>query len=284
MVHDLRVKAVARAPRRSAVRQAARGASSDDGSDSSYCPPADIGSEEEWEDSASSASSHASQPKQGRTEALGHPRTPRVADEEEQEVAPPPLTKREFGSWVELESYLSEYSTASNQSFRVRTNNKVSTRNKKIKESGSTKPLVSEELVFYGKTFVCTHAGKYNARGQGKRKLQQSRALECEAQINACVQVVDINAEVPEFVVRFTTWRLYHNHGLSEHTFRQYPRNRNALESEVLATVDTLRKNGASKKRIQQYIHENSVCTSTNQDVRNLVRRLKSVNTPPLPA
>ncbi|KAE9031103.1 hypothetical protein PF011_g323 [Phytophthora fragariae] len=154
MVHDLRVKAVARAPRRSAVRQAARGASSDDGSDSSYCPPADIGSEEEWEDSASSASSHASQPKQGRTEALGHPRTPRVADEEEQEVAPPPLTKREFGSWVELESYLSEYSTASNQSFRVRTNNKVSTRNKKIKESGSTKPLVSEELVFYGKTFV----------------------------------------------------------------------------------------------------------------------------------
>ncbi|KAE9080927.1 hypothetical protein PF010_g22202 [Phytophthora fragariae] len=245
MVHDLRVKPVARAPRRSAGRQAARGASGDDGSDSSYCPPADIGSEEEWEDSASSASSHASQPKQGRTEALGHPRTPRVADEEEPE------------------------------SFRVRTNNKVSARNKKIKESGSTKPLVPEEWVFYGKTFVCTHAGKYNARGQGKRKRQQSRALECEAQINACVQVVDNDAEVPEFVVRFTTWRLYHNHGLSEYTFRQYPRNRNALESEVLATVDTLRKAGASKKRIQQYIHENSVCTPTNQDVRNLVRRLK---------
>ncbi|KAE9285248.1 hypothetical protein PF001_g21996 [Phytophthora fragariae] len=258
MVHDLRVKPVARAPRRSAGRQAARGASGDDGSDSSYCPPADIGSEEEWEDSASSASSHASQPKQGRTEALGHPRTPRVADEEEPEVAPPPFNETRVGL-----------------SFRVRTNNKVSARNKKIKESGSTKPLVPEEWVFYGKTFVCTHAGKYNARGQGKRKRQQSRALECEAQINACVQVVDNDAEVPEFVVRFTTWRLYHNHGLSEYTFRQYPRNRNALESEVLATVDTLRKAGASKKRIQQYIHENSVCTPTNQDVRNLVRRLK---------
>ncbi|EGZ29145.1 hypothetical protein PHYSODRAFT_246263 [Phytophthora sojae] len=209
MVHDLRVKAVARAPRRSAVRQAARGASGDDGSDSSYCPPADIGSEEEWEDSASSASSHASQPKKGRTEALGHPRTPRGADEEEPEVAPPPLTKREFGSWGELKDYLSEYSTASYQSFRVRTNNKVSARNKKIKESASTKPLVPEEWVFYGKTFVCTHAGKYKARGQGKRKRQQSRALECEAQVG-------------------------------EHTFRQYPRNRNALEPEVLATVDTL--------------------------------------------
>ncbi|KAE8962698.1 hypothetical protein PR001_g29626 [Phytophthora rubi] len=184
MVHDLRVKAVARAPRRSAVRQAARGASGDDGSDSSYCPPADIDSEEEWEDSASSASSHASQPKQGRTESLGHPRTPRVADEEELEVAPPPLTKREFGSWGELEDYLSEYSTASYQSFRVRTNNKVSARNKKIKESRSTKPLVPEKWVFYGKTFVCTHAGKYNARGQGKRKRQQSRALECEAQVS----------------------------------------------------------------------------------------------------
>lgn len=115
MVHDLRVKAVVRAPRQGAGRQAARGASGDDGSDSSYCPPADIDSEEEWEDAASSASSHASQPKQGRTEALGHPRTPRVADDEEPEVAAPPLTKREFGSWRELEDYLSEYSTASYQ-------------------------------------------------------------------------------------------------------------------------------------------------------------------------
>ncbi|EGZ19022.1 hypothetical protein PHYSODRAFT_301446 [Phytophthora sojae] len=53
------------------------------------------------------------------------------------------------------------------------------------------------------------------------------------------------------------------------------PRVKNALEPEVLSTVDTLRKAGASKKRIQQYIHENSVCTPTNQDVHNLVRRLE---------
>ncbi|KAG6585128.1 putative bolA protein C4B3.11c [Phytophthora cinnamomi] len=146
-------------------------------------------------------------------------------------------------------------------------------RNKKIREAGSTQPLVPDEWVHYGKIFVCTHAGRYKSRGQGKRKRQQSRALDCDVQSNACVQVVD--ASVPTFAVRFTTWHVFHNHALSEHTFRQYPHNRNALEAQIVDTVNTLQKAGAPKKQILQYIHENSVWNPTNQDVHNLVRRLK---------
>ncbi|KAE9279230.1 hypothetical protein PF001_g24811 [Phytophthora fragariae] len=85
----------------------------------------------------------------------------------------------------------------------------------------------------------------------GKRKRQQSRLLGCEAQINACVQVVDDS--VPTFAVRITTVRLEHNHHL----------------------MDELRRAGAKKKSIMRYIQEKSGCVPNNQDVHNLVRKLK---------
>lgn len=91
--------------------------------------------------------------------------------------------------------------------------------------------------------------------------------------INACVQVKD--ESVPSFVLRITTARLIHNHHISKHTFNQYPHNRTALEPEVISTVNELRKAGAKKKRILKYIHDNSACNPSNQDVHNLVRRLK---------
>ncbi|ETO60800.1 hypothetical protein F444_21046 [Phytophthora nicotianae P1976] len=101
--------------------------------------------------------------------------------EEPVEIASPP-EKTEFDSWGALDAYLKAYSAETYQSFRVRTNNKVTTRKKKIQDCGSTKPLVPEEWVYYSKTFVCTHAGKYKPRGKGKRKRQESRALDCDVQ------------------------------------------------------------------------------------------------------
>lgn len=72
----------------------------------------------------------------------------------------------------------------------MRTNNKVSERNNKIRTSNSTATPVPDEWVFYAKTFVCTHAGKYKPRGEGKRKRQQSRLLGCEAQVGNCSRLV----------------------------------------------------------------------------------------------
>ncbi|KAG2881131.1 hypothetical protein PC128_g26303 [Phytophthora cactorum] len=66
--------------------------------------------------------------------------------------------------------YLAEYMKDTYQSFRVRTNNTVTSRNNKIRSSGSKQPLLPAEWENYGKTFICTHSGKYKSRGKGKRK------------------------------------------------------------------------------------------------------------------
>ncbi|ETI43866.1 hypothetical protein F441_11230, partial [Phytophthora nicotianae CJ01A1] len=190
----------------------------------------------------------------------------------QQTTEAPPLQRTQFESWDDLEDYLQKYSKDT-----VRTNNKVGVRSKKIRAaSSSTQPVLPDKWIYYGKTFVCTHDGKYKSRGQGKRKRQQSRAIECDVQINACVQVVD--AAAPTFALRITSARLKHNHPLNKHIFEQYPQVRTALGPEVVGTVSELLKAGAKKKQILQYIYEKSSCAPTTQDVHNLVRKLKYQN------
>ncbi|KAE9287528.1 hypothetical protein PR003_g26031 [Phytophthora rubi] len=235
---------------------------------------------EEWvessDDTSNNTSRQASMSKQRRASRSSSSAVSLQGDSEGSEsvvAVPPQLQRTQFSSLGELQEYLVDYEKATYQSYRVRTNNKVSERNNKIRTSNSSAALVPDEWVFYAKTFVCTHAGKYKPRGEGKRKRQQSRLLGCEAQINACVQVVDDS--VPTFAVRITTARLEHNHHLSKHTFLQYPRNRMAIKSDLIETVDELRRAGAKKKSIMRYIQEKSGCVPNNQDVHNLVRKLK---------
>ncbi|ETO64164.1 hypothetical protein F444_18258 [Phytophthora nicotianae P1976] len=100
------------------------------------------------------------------------------------------------------------------------------------------------------------------------------RAYERSAyQINACGQVVD--GREPTFTLRKTSSRLEHNHPLNKRSFNQYPHNRTALEPEVVTTVNALRKAGAKEENILVYIHDNSTCNPTLQDVHNLVGKLK---------
>ncbi|KAE8979163.1 hypothetical protein PR002_g24496 [Phytophthora rubi] len=213
---------------------------------------------EEWvessDDTSNNTSRQASMSKQRRASRSSSSAVSLQGDSEGSEsvvAVPPQLQRTQFSSLGELQEYLVDYEKATYQSYRVRTNNKVSERNNKIRTSNSSAALVPDEWVFYAKTFVCTHAGKYKPRGEGKRKRQQSRLLGCEAQINACVQVVDDS--VPTFAVRITTARLEHNHHL----------------------MDELRRAGAKKKSIMRYIQEKSGCVPNNQDVHNLVRKLK---------
>ncbi|GMF56098.1 unnamed protein product [Phytophthora fragariaefolia] len=97
-------------------------------------------------------------------------------------------------------------------------------------------------------------------------------------QINVCVQVVNSAAATPTFVLRITSARLEHNHPLNRLRFEYYSHNRTALDSEVVGTASELVKAGAKKKRILQFIHDNSSCNPTIQDVHNLVRKLKKRN------
>ncbi|KAI9986782.1 hypothetical protein PInf_025743 [Phytophthora infestans] len=219
MAPDLRVKVAVRPPR--------HGGGASDSEEA-------VDSDEEWFDSsAESSGTGSSTTKQRRSDASDSLQT--ILSGGQPVMVAPPLEKKEFNSWGALDAYLKVYSAEAYQSFRARTNNKVVTRNKKIRDSRSTKPLVPEEWTHYSKTFVCTHAGKYKPRGQGKRKRQESRALECDA------QVCDAQSG---------------SVGLSWAQFE-------------------LVKAGAKKKRILQFIHENSSCYPTSQDVHTLVRKLK---------
>ncbi|KAE9345720.1 hypothetical protein PF008_g8617 [Phytophthora fragariae] len=181
---DLRIKAAVRAPREAA---------SSDGEGLSNDSRSAVSSDEEWVDSASdtstTTSTSTSQSKQGRSEGLSHPRSSggEAGEDHEVEVLAPPLGRREFTSWEDLETYLAGYTQRTYQSFRHRTNNTMAARNVKIRESSPTKPLLPETWVNYGKMYTCTHAETYKTRGKGKRKRLQSRTMECGAQINACV-------------------------------------------------------------------------------------------------
>ncbi|ETP52143.1 hypothetical protein F442_02804 [Phytophthora nicotianae P10297] len=178
-----------------------------------------------------------------------------------------------FESWSDLEVFLKQYEAETYQNFRVRKNNKVADRNKKILAFGSKAPLVPEVSYHYPRTFICARGRKYKPKVKGKRKRQHSRSLQCSAQIHACVQVVDPSGL--KFALKLTSVQLEHNHPLAKHTYNLYPQTRMAYEPDVLAMVDELRKVGAKKKIILAYIHDHSVCKPTRKDVHNLVDKLK---------
>ncbi|KAG6623506.1 uncharacterized protein IUM83_02133 [Phytophthora cinnamomi] len=77
------------------------------------------------------------------------------------------------------------------QIFRARSNTTVAQRNARIDKSKSTADKIPSSWVQYSRTFVCTHAGKFKSRATSKRPRQETRAKDCRAQINACVQTVD---------------------------------------------------------------------------------------------
>ncbi|KAG3128017.1 hypothetical protein PI124_g21796 [Phytophthora idaei] len=266
---DLRVTALVRPPRQH---------ESSGGSDASEYAASAVSSDEEWVDSSAEVSSTTrsgtSQSNQGRSEGFDHPRSVQgdEQDGEQLEVAAPRLQRSEFQFWEDLVMYLAEYMKDTYQLSRPYQQH--------CHFQKQQDPLVRFQAASVAcrvgelrQNVICTHSGKYKPRGKGKRKRLQSRAMECGAQINACVQVED--ESVPTFVLRITTARLVHNHHVNKRTFNQYPHNRNALEPDVVTTVNELRKAGAENKRILKYIHDNYACNPSNQDVHNLVRKLK---------
>ncbi|ETO77469.1 hypothetical protein F444_07341 [Phytophthora nicotianae P1976] len=161
-------------------------------------------------------------------------------------------------------------------SFRVRTNSTITTRNNRIRSSGSKQPLLPDE---WGelRQDMCTHGGTYKWRGKGKRKRIQSRAMECEAQI-CCLPS---SYQLGDIVFGWAVWYPALFFGLPLHAWFTIiiwtnartisPHVRAALEPEVVTKVNELRKAGAKKKRILKYIQENSECNPLTQDVHNMI-------------
>ncbi|ETL24396.1 hypothetical protein L916_21590, partial [Phytophthora nicotianae] len=95
--------------------------------------------------------------------------------------------RTEFESWEAFDTYIRSYQSETCQVFRLRTNKKVGERNTIIERTGSKSPPIPETWVWYAKTLVCTHAGKFKSRGKGKRARQESRSIECPAQFGDSV-------------------------------------------------------------------------------------------------
>lgn len=75
--------------------------------------------------------------------------------------------------------------------------------------------------------------------------------------------------------VHVTNQHAWHNHELSEGVYNGYPEVRNALSAEVLATVNILRKAEAKRKKILEYIVENTPNKPKMKDVHNLLSKLR---------
>ncbi|KAE9214874.1 hypothetical protein PF004_g14923 [Phytophthora fragariae] len=183
------------------------------------------------------------------------------------------LDKKLFDSWGALELYLKNYGSRTYQIFTIRTNTPVRVRNSRIEPSKKQdKHMIPDSIVFYNKTYACTHSGESRrSRSQGTRPIQHSRKIGCPAQINACVRETGSGSwEV--FVTRQVTG---HNHEVGREIFQTYHQARQVSDDEVLATVHTLYRAGASRKRILEYITENTEVEPAMQDVHNLVARLR---------
>ncbi|ETN12179.1 hypothetical protein PPTG_09076 [Phytophthora nicotianae INRA-310] len=180
----------------------------------------------------------------------------------------PPLGQTQFDSWESFHAYLNAYMAQTYQSFRIRTNNKVQERNRKIKKQNDTAPLIPQEWIWYNKTLVCTHAGRYKTRGKGKRPRQEVRSTECCAQINACVRVVNGSTHDPVFALCVTTAKLQHNYPLTLSNYEQYSSVRTALAPSMVETVDVLRKAGSMSSKLKElHLQSNEVRSSCREYV-----------------
>ncbi|ETP52784.1 hypothetical protein F442_02249 [Phytophthora nicotianae P10297] len=90
-------------------------------------------------------------------------------------------------------------------------------------------------------------------------------------QINACVRQTTS-----------TTWEVYgtkqiaeHNHDVGSDVYQTYHEARQVSDEDVVSTVRVLHRCGANRKRILEYIMENSTVEPTMKDEHNFVQRLK---------
>lgn len=231
------------------------------------------------------------------------PEAATAADEAQEAVAveAEALGRRSFESWAAFDRYVAEYARGSFQLFRKRTSTSVRLRNRRLcarsegpgalkkpraSSSSGSEPLhdavaspptaarlIPEHYANYSVTLVCTHSGAFVSRGTGKRARQEVRATRCDAQINACLKLVDATRDVYE--VRVTRALLTHNHRLDRETFGQYSSTRLRLPHALLECVELMRRAGVKPRDIRAYIVEHSSCAPTVKDVQNLLGRLK---------
>lgn len=94
-------------------------------------------------------------------------------------------------------------------------------------------------------------------------------AIICILQINACVRLSG------DWAVCITKQVTTHNHDVDPVAYQTYHEARQVSDDEVVDGVRVLHRGGANRKRILEYIVENSSVQPEMKDVHNLLARLK---------
>lgn len=197
----------------------------------------------------------------------------------------PELETTVFDSWEAFHAALAAYGERTHQLYSVRSATPAARRNQLLakkrpagdaaQQGGKSQDRPEEQLIperfhHYVKTITCTHGGKPRHRSTGARPNHHHRAIQCPAQINACVK-----RDAAGWRVHVTNQHAWHNHEVSAALYKSYPEVRNALGADVLATVNILRKAEAKRKKILEYIVEHSPQQPRMKDVHNLLSKLK---------
>lgn len=195
-----------------------------------------------------------------------------------------PGIKRRHDSWDAFQDHLALYTAATYQLYRIRTTSSVSSRNARIYQqaasrAGSADPATSQLLAqlvpdsyqWYSKTFVCTHGWKERRRGKGQRVSHSLRSTGCPVKVCVTLQrdVRDLNS----WHVVVTKHILEHNHEISPEIFQQYSENRRIKDPSLLVQAEELWDAGMTRRKIYEFLKEQSSNVILMKDVHNLVQR-----------
>ncbi|DAZ99674.1 TPA: hypothetical protein N0F65_001911 [Lagenidium giganteum] len=200
-----------------------------------------------------------------------------------------PRMARYHDSWEAFHDYLTEYSAATFQLYRVRTTSSISSRNARLHQQAAGRgislvddhsspiysQMIPEKFQWYSKTYVCTHGWKERRRGRGQRVSHSVRSTACEAK--ACVTLQRDNHNLSVWKVVVTKHNLDHNHELSAEQYQQYCENRRVKDPELLEKAEEMWRSGSSRRKIYEYLKENSSNVLIMKDVHNLVQRWQTL-------
>lgn len=195
-----------------------------------------------------------------------------------------PGIKRRHDSWDAFQDHLAAYTAATYQLYRIRTTSSVSSRNARIYQqaasrAGSADPATSQLLAqlvpdsyqWYSKTFVCTHGWKERRRGKGQRVSHSLRSTGCPVKV--CVTLQRDVRDLSLWHVVVTKHILEHNHEISPEIFQQYSENRRIKDPSLLVQAEELWDAGMTRRKIYEFLKEQSSNVILMKDVHNLVQR-----------
>ncbi|EGZ26515.1 hypothetical protein PHYSODRAFT_320450 [Phytophthora sojae] len=177
-----------------------------------------------------------------------------VSDVEDEDLVHVLAFKAQHDSWSLLDFSLQEYMDATRQKIVIAEVINVARRTQTCVSRSASVGFLTQKFLScppYQRKYICTHGWKERERSTGKRTSHKLRRTECPFQMLA--QVVLRRDGKLGIVMKREVYS--HNHPISDDIYRSYP---------------------ASTSSVYKYIRENSNHRVSMDDVRSMIRRMKT--------